>query len=217
MAVMRISDLLEGTLDMSDEARMQRAHEMGFNIEEPFSTVIGPLYAQQHVMDSWSAHYGNDEGLEYYLEAVANISVKGGRIFRVIFLKDNMAEIDLKNLGDHWCLDKEQAEMIARLFAWRDEPNGEPFLISADIPPNSIDLTGVDIQDNSEELEIMLRKGTPLRNIMINDMSRKEHLAWKPKDTVSESASTSTFLSTHFRSVDAAFDPAKANSGDLMA
>lgn len=78
------------------------------------------------------------EDLDWYIQTITDLNNKGGIIYRLVFL-DNKADLDTSELGEHWCLSKDDLENFYETLKSHGE--GEfPFLITAKIEPGIINI-----------------------------------------------------------------------------
>ncbi len=94
------------------------------------------------------------EEVDYYLSEINNLQKEGGKIYRLVFLY-SPDKIDLSDLGKHWCIDRDS---ISNFFNTLRDGSNEydsfddefkdydsedkklPYIITANIPPNFIDM-----------------------------------------------------------------------------
>ena len=96
------------------------------------------------------------DSYEYYVDSLIK---NGGSIFRVFFVND-ISEIDMDNLGDHWTVGK---DFIGDIADNNREYYGEgkklDIVIEAYVEPNSITVDGVDVSGNPHEKEVNVKDG----------------------------------------------------------
>ena len=217
---------VEKGLDMSPEGRMTRAVEMGFNVENVLNIggTVGDVFVSSNLLQSWNEYYyrqdENFNELESFLNAVNHISEYGGKVYRYITLND-ISELDLKNIGDHWTIEKYLAEDIAERFTYTyNQGSKQKFLIEATIPAKSVSINSVDLTGNPEEQEVNPTRITSLKvshlgsNDVVYESQGGDYLPTTPSEGSREEIGVSH---KNIRSVNAAFDPDYKDSANLLA
>lgn len=99
------------------------------------------------------------QDLNWYLEIISELQKTGGEVYRLVFLKDK-SDLNTDELGDHWTLQNDFGGFYNSLRDDYWEDGLYPYVITAKIEPNSIN-----VYDSLEyytelpnELEINLTK-----------------------------------------------------------
>ncbi len=122
----------------------------------------------QQTLQVLQTAYGDEEGqqmLDQYIQAVDQLIHSGGTIYRGVWVSPGKKP-RLKNAGQHWTLTAQAAEEYldsnAGWSAYADFQSDNkgiqpvPYIISAQVGPNSITNNGVSFDQFPEELEVRL-------------------------------------------------------------
>jgi hypothetical protein len=70
------------------------------------------------ILKSWGNYYGSDDTanweLDSYESEVEDLIENGGNIYRVLFV-DNLSEINLKDMGNHWTTSRDNVIDVAEI------------------------------------------------------------------------------------------------------
>lgn len=159
---------------MSKEMRQMIEKVKNFLLKEEKSLIqIGDFVLTQNDLDTkyrdkiaqYYGEYTEDtiQNALWTLYDIQRLHKNGGYIYRVIWLK-NEEDFDINKLGHHWVANKSDAENIAELFTWRDEPEGKPYFIKAYTPPENVTIAN-DYFNNLDEQEVLVINPTILENV----------------------------------------------------
>jgi hypothetical protein len=210
-------------LDMSHDARMQRAKDMGFDTDTVLNIggSVGDVFVSSSLLHSWNEYYyRQDENfleLEAFLNAVNHLSEYGGEVYRYIALND-ISELDLKNIGDHWTIERYLAEDIADRWTFTHNHGGkQKFIIEATIPAKSVSIYSVDLYGNPEEQEVNPTKINSIKVYPIGDATAVYETQGGVFLPNAHHGGEMGVSHADVRSINAAFDPSQKNSGNIMS
>lgn len=116
---------------------------------------------KEHKRDITS-YYGsfsedNIQNALYTLHDIAGIYNKGGKLYRVVWLKD-INDLDKEDLGHHWVSYKSDVDNIVQTFSqydYDDEYGGDPYVITAETPPANVKIP-FEYFKNLDECEVLV-------------------------------------------------------------
>jgi antitoxin component YwqK of YwqJK toxin-antitoxin module len=115
------------------------------------------------ILKSWGNYYGSDDTanweLDSYESEVEDLIENGGNIYRVLFV-DNLSEINLKDMGNHWTTSRDNVIDVAEINQQYYGKNKQKVIvIEGYVEPNSITIEGVDVKGNPHEKEVNIKEG----------------------------------------------------------
>lgn len=114
--------------------------------------------ALSKLTDNYGSNDIAKERLDLYLEEIGNLQVNGGKLYRLVFLKQ-INHLRKKDLGDHWTIYKDDISRFYHNIYVEDE-GMKPYLITANFEPNSIDvnMSILNFSDLPDEYEVNITK-----------------------------------------------------------
>jgi hypothetical protein len=108
-------------------------------------------------LGEFSSEEDAKEDLEYYKNQINYLQKNGGKIYRLVFLK-NISDLDTDNLGEHWTLERDQLSNF--YYSLNSDMDKKPYLITGYINSNSIDeeYSYSAYKQLPHELEVNLKK-----------------------------------------------------------
>jgi antitoxin component YwqK of YwqJK toxin-antitoxin module len=119
------------------------------------------------ILKSWGNYYGSDDTanweLDSYESEVEDLIENGGNIYRVLFV-DNLSEINLKDMGNHWTTSRDNVIDVAEINQQYYGKNKQKVIvIEGYVEPNSITIEGVDVKGNPHEKEVNIINGKDVK------------------------------------------------------
>lgn len=167
------ADIL-GKRGETERADKLRKHAEEWGTDKPIIKIGNFVITQNDLDTKYRSkivqHYGEytEDTIQnalWTLYDIQRLHKNGGYIYRVIWLK-NEEDFDINKLGHHWVANKSDAENIAELFTWRDEPEGKPYYIKAYTPPMNVTVAN-DYFNNLDENEVLVVDDKKLTEVTI--------------------------------------------------